>query len=111
MELVGTLEPPNDLASCREGWTRLIGAHPRLSPPPPRQGVNPFSRMPHTYTAAPDTARVLLGSQEIGLIHWAMDNSRHLVVQSHADSKAEVISVAQDVASRLGWRFVTHDAA
>jgi hypothetical protein len=111
MELVGTLEPGGDLASDRHEWTRLIGVHPRLSPPPPRQGINPFTRKPHTYTPTPDTARVLLNSQEIGVIHRAMDDSRRLLVLSRAGSEEEVIGVAQEIASRLGWHFVSATAA
>ena len=111
MELVGTIERGSDVTMCQSEWIRLIGAHPELSPVPDREGINPFSKQPMLYKARPDTARVLVGAADVGLIHWADDGSSRLVVWSNAGSKDAVRRVARDVASRLGWQFVAHDAA
>jgi hypothetical protein len=100
VEPLGTIEPGADLASGKPEWIRLSNAHPQLSPVPAREGVNPFSRDPHLYEARPDTARVLLELRQVGLIHWAMDDSRRLIVWADTGSEEKVGNVAQDVASR-----------
>jgi len=40
-----------------------------------------------------------------------MDDSRRLIVWADTGSEEEVRNVAEDVASRLGWRFVADNAA
>jgi hypothetical protein len=112
MEPLGTIEPSGDVAAGgRLEWIRLIEVYPQLSPVPPREGINPFTKGPHLYRARPDTARVLAEIGEIGLIHWAEDDSRRLAVWSNSGSESEVKRVAEAVASRLGWRFVADNAA
>jgi len=111
VELLGTIEPGIDVATGKPDWIRLIDAHPQLSSVPARWGVNPFSRSPLLFKPKPDTARVLLEQRQIGQIHWAMDDSRHLIVWADTGFEEMVGNVAQDIASRLGWRFVPHDAA
>jgi len=105
MELLGTIEPAAGDAMHRDGWIALIDAHPSLAPVQPRQGINPFTKLPHIYQAAPDSAIVLLDDAKEGAIHWAMDDSHRLLVWSMPNSRARVVAVAQDVASILGGRF------
>jgi hypothetical protein len=69
-------------------------------------GINPFTRVPMLFKAKPDTARVLFEERPIGQIYWAMDDSCRLIVSADAGFEDKVAKVAQDVASRLGWRFV-----
>jgi hypothetical protein len=58
-------------------------------------------------TANPTAARVLAELRQIGLIHWSTeDESRRLVVFADAGSQEMVRDVAEDIASKLGWRFV-----
>jgi hypothetical protein len=52
----------------------------------------------------------MIDDSEVGLIHWAEDDSRHLVVWSAAGAEEKVIDVATDVAARLGWHFVRSKA-
>ena len=111
MELLGTIEPGADLATGKPEWIRLIDAHPQLSPMLAREGINPFTRKPLLFEARPDTARVLVGLEQIGSIYWAMDDSRRLIVSADIGSEQEVRKVAADVASRLGWHFVAHNVA
>jgi hypothetical protein len=110
MELLGTIEPGADLAVGKPEWIRLIGEHPQLSTMPDREGVNPFTRKPYLYKANPDLARVCVQLEQVGSIHWAMDDSRRLVVWAEPGSEQSVRNIAQDVASRLGWRFVADSA-
>ena len=110
MELLGTIEPNTEVATGKPEWIRLIEAHPELSPVPPKEGINPFTRDPYLYRARPDTARVVAEVGQLGLIEWAQDESRRLVVWSNPGSEAKVRSIAEDVASTLGWRFVLHNA-
>lgn len=111
MEPIGTIEPGIDVATGKPDWIRLIDTHPQLSSVPARSGVNPFTRAPMLFTARPDTARVLLEQRQIGQIYWAMDDSRRLIVSADTGFEDMVANIAQDVASRLGWRFVADDAA
>jgi hypothetical protein len=111
VELLGTIEPGADLATGKPEWLRLIDAHPQLSPAPAREGINPFTRKPLLFEARQDSARVLVKLRQIGSIHWALDDSRRLVVWADIGSEQEVRNVAEDVASRLGWRFVADKTA
>ena len=111
MELIGTIEPGVDVATGKPEWIRLIDTHPQLSSAPAVPGINPFTRAPALFKARPDSARVLLEQRPIGQIYWAMDDSRRLIVSADSGFEDRVAKVAQDVASRLGWRFVAGDAA
>ena len=111
MELLGTIEPGDDLTTNEPEWILLIGAHRQLSRVPDREGINPFTKEPMHYKARPDTARVLVGATEVGSIEWAQDGSRRLAVWSNVGSEEKVRSVARDVASRLGWQFIAYVAA
>jgi hypothetical protein len=44
------------------------------------------------------------------MIHWSMDESRRLVVFADAGSQEMVRDVAQDIAAKLGWRFVENNS-
>lgn len=111
MEPIGTIEPGIDVAIGKPDWIRLIDTHPQLSSVPARQGVNPFTRTPLLFEAKPDTARVLLEQRHIGQIYWAMDDSRCLIVSADTGFEDTVATIARDVASRLGWRFVAGNTA
>jgi hypothetical protein len=106
MDFLGAIEPDHDASADQNKWIALVGAHSSLAPGKPQQGINPFTKNAHVYKPAPDYAHVLLDGTEVGAIHWAMDNSHRLVVWSVAAAKSHVKAVAQDVASRLSWRFV-----
>jgi hypothetical protein len=106
MDLLGTIEAADGATAGRNEWIALIGAHSSLAPVPPRRGINPFTKEPHNYAAAPDSARILLDGVEVGAIHWAQDQSNRLLVRSVAAVVTHVNLIAQEAASRLGWRFV-----
>jgi len=63
------------------------------------------------YKAASDCAHVVVEGIEVGMIHWAMDDSQKLVVWSATGAEVQVAVVAEHVATRLGWRYVREDAA
>ena len=111
MELIGTIEPGVDVATGKPEWIRLIDTHPQLSSVPGVPGINPFTRAPALFKARPDSARVLLEQRPVGQIYWAMDDSRRLIVSADTGFEDAVVNVAQDVASRLGWRFVAGEVA
>jgi hypothetical protein len=58
------------------------------------------------FTPNPYRSEVEIEGREIGAIHWAMDDSRRLVVWSNVGEEIPVRAVAEDVASRLRWHFV-----
>jgi hypothetical protein len=106
MEFLGAIEPGIDGTAGKPEWVELIESHPQLSHAPDKQGINPFTRRPMLFKAAPDCARVLAGEIEVGMIHWAMDDSQRLAVWAEMGAEAQVATVAEEVASRLGWRYV-----
>jgi len=110
-ELVGTIEPESGSSAGKDEWIALIAAHSALAQVAPKQGTNPFSREPMVFTPRPDAAIVVVDGTKIGAIHWAMDDSRQLIVWSEAETKIRVVAIASDVASRLGWRFVAREEA
>ncbi len=111
MGLIGTIEPGVDVATGKPDWIRLIDTHPQLSSAPTQTGVNPFTRAPTVFKPRPDSARVVLEEGPIGQIYWALDDSRRLVVAAEAGFEDRVANIAQNVAARLGWRFVADGAA
>ena len=110
-ELVGTIEPESGSSAGKDEWSALIAAHSALAQSAPKQGTNPFSREPLVFRPSPYAASVVVDGTEIGAIHWAMDDSRQLLVWSEAEAKIRVVAIASDVASRLGWRFVAREEA
>ena len=111
MTSLGTIERDHSSATGRTEWIHLIDSHPQLSQVADKQGINPFTKGAMEYKAARDCAHVLVEGIEIGMIHWAMDDSQRLVVWSAAGAEAQVAAVAENVASRLGWRYVREDSA
>src|SRR5882724_7668303 len=111
MKLLGAIEQGIDGTVGRSEWIQLIDSHPELSHVPDKQGINPFTKRPMLYKAAPDCARVLAGGIEVGMIYWSEDGSHCLTVWAVMGAEAQVATVAEEVASRLGWRYVREDAA
>jgi hypothetical protein len=105
-DLLGTIEPDFSSLAGKDEWIALINVHPLLASCEPKQGINPFTKAPMIFQSHPDHARVMVDDTQVGSIHWAMDDSRRLIVWSEAAAKSRVLDVANDVASRLGWRFV-----
>jgi hypothetical protein len=94
----------------RRQWMELINTHASLSSVPPAKGINPFTRQPDEFKAPGTTARVLIGGAGVGIIECAADDSGRLDVHADEGSVADVMSVAEDLATRLGARFVRGDA-
>jgi hypothetical protein len=114
VELIGTIEPDAGVATGRAEWLQAIEAHPQLSrgSAKAKAGINPFTGEPMLYRPHPnaDATSVMIDDSKVGSIHWAMDDSRFLVVWSKAGADEKVIGVAMDVAARLGWHFVRSTA-
>jgi hypothetical protein len=110
MKLLGTVEPFDGATAERNAWVALISAHSSLAPVAPRQGINPFTRKPHSFEARADSARILLDDIDVGTVHWAEDGSSRLVVWSTPAAETRVTVVAQDIAARLGMRFIPGSA-
>jgi len=111
MDLLGTIEPTAETPTGKNAWIALIGVHAALAPLPSREGINPFTKEPMSYKAAPDSAQVISRGTEVGLIAWAEDNTQVLVAWAKAGAESQVASVAADVAARLRWQFVPSRAA
>jgi hypothetical protein len=110
MDLLGTIRP-GDSDVDRNAWAALISAHSFLASVAPRRGINPFTKKPHTFEAPTDSARIVLDGVEVGAVNWAEDDSNCLVVWSAPAAKIRVAVIAQDIAARLGMRFVPDGAA
>lgn len=108
-DLLGTIEPDLGSIAGKDEWIALVKVHPLLALCEPKQGINPFTKAPMIFQPHPDHARVIVDDTQVGSIHWAMDDSRRLIVWSEPAAKSSVLDVANDVASRLGWRFVASE--
>lgn len=106
MELLGTIRPNDSATVDRNAWIALISAHSLLASVASRQGVNPFTKKPYTFKAPADYARVMLNAVDVGAVNLAEDGSNCLVVRSAPTAKKHVTAIAQDIAARLGMRFV-----
>jgi hypothetical protein len=111
VHLLGTIEPNAQSTIGKADWVRLVEAHPQLSQSPPQSGTNPFTKGATLYRPDPTSARVVVGVDEVGVIHWAMDGSARLLVWAQPASDTIVGSIAEYVAARLEWRFVHDNAA
>jgi hypothetical protein len=105
VELVGTIETDAAVATRKTEWIHVIETHPQLSAVEAKKGVNPFSKRPQLCQSSQTTAQVIIDRSQCGFIHWAMDDSRRLVVWSIAGAEEKVRGVAIGVAARLGWHF------
>jgi hypothetical protein len=106
MEFLGTIEPENGAAADGREWIALIDAHASLSPAQPRPGINAVTKEPLLYQPTPDYAQITVDGTAIGAIHWAMDDSRRLVLWSLPTTRIPVIDIAQEVAASLGWKLL-----
>jgi hypothetical protein len=94
--ITATPDPPGvDL----EQWTQVIAGHPNLVPVSPKVGTNPFTRGPFTYHPHPGTAWVVVDGKQVGMMHWAHDDTNQVVVWGD-DGVVDDIALA--VAGRLG---------
>ena len=93
--IASTPDPPG---IDRRRWTELIAAHPNLARVRDREGINPFTRAPMIYRAAPDSADVIVDGAEVGTMTWAQDGSHQIWVEGVAEL---VEPLALEVASKL----------
>jgi hypothetical protein len=110
MELVGVIcaavDPPG---IDRDRWLALIALDSRLSPVPPREGINPFTRKPTIFRAPPETARVHLDGEEAGGIEWSQSETHELLVFSTSSAAQAVAAVAGELAVKLDGEFRRSD--
>jgi hypothetical protein len=104
VSIVAVLESIGDEPSISDsGWEALIEDHPALRRPPPRAGINPWTKKPITLPARTDLAIVVDDGRELGSIEWAQDGSRILLARpERASARDALVQVARDVAWRLG---------
>lgn len=98
-EIVREPDPPG---IDKHRWIDLIREHPRLVPPEPREGINPFTKKRMTIKPLPDVARVVVDSREVGVMSWAMDESNLINVFG---DQVFVVPLAQEIARSLDGRF------
>jgi len=87
-------------------WMGLIDSHRALRHVPPKMGVNPFTRKSCEFKAPASSAQVAANSARVGGIQWAMDGSPYLLVDADDEWIDFVATIAEEVASTLGARFV-----
>ena len=101
-DIVATPDPPGvDL----ERWKQVIAEHPNLAAVPPRIGINPFTRGPHTYYPHPGTAWVRVEGEDVGMMGWAEDGTNQITVWGRAGA---VDGIAAGVAAQLGGEYRRH---
>ena len=69
MILLATVEPFDGATAERNAWVALISAHSSLASVAPRQGINPFTRKPHSFGARADSALILFDDIDVGAVH------------------------------------------
>jgi hypothetical protein len=107
MLFLGRIEAVSESNPIDPGkWLALIDSHRSLGHVLPHVGINPFTREPCEYKAPASTAAIRIGLARVGSIWWAMDGSPFLIVQAQEDSAEGVASIADEVATMLGARFV-----
>jgi hypothetical protein len=107
MPCIGRIESGSGTNEINESqWIALIKTEASLAPIPPRKGINPFTRKATEFRAPATSATILKDRVDIGTIYWAMDGSSMLMVDAREGSEQSVISVAEEVATKLGARFV-----
>src|SRR5262249_35024467 len=87
-------------------WLSLIDSHAALGHPPPRMGINPFTRKPQEFYAPGSSAQVLREGVRVGGIQWAMDDSPWLLVDADDECIEYVANIAEDVAKILDAYFI-----
>jgi hypothetical protein len=104
MSIVAVLVPPSTRSPLSEAeWASLIQAHPRLTFPDVRRGINPFTKEPMVLPPRRDLGVVVHEGAPIGTIEWAQDGSQQLLlVRAEPPAPAALLEVARDVAEQLG---------
>jgi len=87
-------------------WMSLIDSHAALRHPPPRIGINPFTRQPWKFYAPGSTAEIIKDGVGVGSIEWAMDKSPSLWVDADGEYAEYVATIAKEVANLLDGVFV-----
>jgi len=82
----------------RAAWLALISQHDALHPAASRVGINPFTGERTEFKAPKTTASLIIEGERAGVISWAEDGSRKLIVDV-PDARAEPI--VHNVASAL----------
>ena len=83
-------------------WLEVIAHHPNLSPLPPREGQNPFTKQPYLYPAPAENAQLTLNGVEVGSMAWAEDGTCQIAVDGDSTT---VVKIAMQVAEELGCVF------
>jgi hypothetical protein len=111
MEDISLIAWPNGPSeSDRQRWLELIETHGSLAHVPPKSGTNPFARKPTLVHAPRSTAIVVVGGVEAGSIGWTLGELPALVVSAKEGAVDDVRRVAEDVAAKLGARFVRDES-
>ncbi len=104
---IGRIEALSESAEIApKRWLELIDSHESLTHVPPYKRTNPFTRQPMEVKAPASTANAAVDGISIGTIFWAMDGSSILFVDAEEESAEQVARIAEDVAAKLGARFV-----
>jgi hypothetical protein len=107
MEPLGTIRADEDPPGVsKERWVALIHEHPNLAVLGPREGINPFNREREVYHPRRDAARVLAEGEEVGAMNWCESDENEINIFG---DRVLVVPVAQEIAARLGARFVEDD--
>jgi hypothetical protein len=107
MSFFGRIEPLSKSGEIDWGaWLALIDSHESLRHVLPRLGTNPFTHGPCEIKAPASTAVIRIGGADVGQIYQAMDGSPLLIVQAQKEYADTIATLAQEVATTLGARFV-----
>ena len=83
-------------------WAEVVGEHPNLVQPEPRQGINPFTKEPMTIRAKAGHADVVIDGIKVGAMNWGKRGANMIQVFGDAVS---IGPIALAVTDTLGGRY------
>jgi hypothetical protein len=103
MDFIGQIvREPDPPGIDKKRWFALIGRHPNLALPEPKEGVYPFTKKPMILKPRSDVARIIVDGEDVGTMYWSMDDSN--LINVSGDPQV-VIPLAHEIAGSLGGRF------
>ena len=103
---IGTIESNVDKSICYQKWVDLVEQLDFLRSMEPRVGINPFTGKEVEFKPRKDIGLVYKGSDKVGSLDWAQDESNVLVVEAFESEVDYVIEIAEKVAEKINASFI-----
>jgi hypothetical protein len=88
-------------------WRRIIASDERLTRPPPRDIVNPFTRKPEVHVPADTDATIAIDGLPVGAITASDRDDGELDVWGNGSRDDDVENLAREIAKALGGQYTS----